>query len=89
VTYNKNSGKAYKSVYNNAKGKKEYSEISKCHLKCRHSIFQISYQGIQILQLSGLLYVRKTYSHIHLTLCAGLPFFHSGSDTELSLEDRL
>ena len=39
--------------------------------------------------LSGLLYVHKTYLHIHMTLSAGLPFFHLDLGMEPSLEGGL
>ncbi len=50
----------------------------KCHsIDHRHqSTFQTAPPYIAILQLSGLLYLHRTYSHIPMILSAGLPFFH-------------
>ena len=52
----------------------------------RHNArFQMFCLGIPIPQFSGLLYFHKTYSHIHMTLSAGLPSSHLDLGMEPSL----
>jgi hypothetical protein len=60
-----------------------------CHIQCHHIIFQIVFPNILILHFLFFYMFMKSIRTIHVTLFAGLLFFHLDLGMEPSLEGGL